>query len=80
MLLYHAILGYIPDGKGDRLVEVSILSPARLDACIETVEECFSERETRRGHREKRYADTTGWNMRVVVEQIFRHIRVFVER
>lgn len=39
-------------------------STSRLDAWIVAVVKCFAERETFDGHRQERYADTIGRNLK----------------
>lgn len=70
LCMHQGYLGYISDEKGNELVEGSTIYLVQMGALIGTVVECFPEQETRRGNRQKSYADKLGWNMKLAVQQI----------
>lgn len=60
-------------------MEGPLLSFVQLEAWVVTVIECFLERKTSGGHRQKEYAYTFLKNVKLAIEQISGQIRVAFE-
>lgn len=77
--VYRKLLGFMADEVEKRLVEGTILSPAKLHAWIVTVLQRLAKVETRGGRREEVFAATLRVNLKLAVAQIMGQNCQFVE-